>query len=218
MLDQNATPDQVRAALQTSANNTDKSPIKKLPATVKDTAFFAAGEQLTNVTLFNGDKTKDVQYIDKQFPSNSQKFVFYGISASTSIAFNGATEEFQAAQMQHFLEESYLDIKIEGDEATKLYLKDLVPSIVVNQPSTDVTTLPHLGIKHKENNVFPFPVPIEIGAGENMEIEFVPAKGLTTAADSASVGFDLPNAGLTNDRGHAVRFYLHAFKFKSAMR
>lgn len=217
MLQPNATPEQVRLALQTSANNAENAPIKKLPTTLKDTAVYPVSTLLTEVNLFD-NSTKHPTYKDKDFPSNSQKFVIYGMSASSSIAFNGASDEFVAAEMQHFQEESYVEIKIEGDEATKIYLKDLLPSVVVNTPSTDATTLPHLARKDKENNVYPFPIPIEVGAGEQVDIKFVPATGLTTAADSATVGFDLPNLDLANDRGHAVRFYLHTFKFKSAKR
>ena len=217
MLQQGASAADIRSALMVSANNDDGKPLKKLTATVKDTAVYAVSEVLSEKTLFD-TSTKHISYKDRAFPSNSQKYIIYGMSAMPSIAFTAASDEIHASYYQHFLEESYIEIRIEGDENTKIYLKDLVPSIVVNTPSTDAATLPHLARKDKENNVFPFPDPIEIGAGENIDITFVPATGLTTAAASATVGNFLPNLELANDLGHAVRFYLHAFKLKSAKR
>lgn len=203
----------VRGYLQRIGVNIDGKAIERREYTLKDTVYFGDSVALVNQELFR-NAGKPAQYQDGEFPIPSQGFFITHIGLEQNINFTLADAKLHGAYLQYFMNNSYLEFKIESTEHGKFWLRDIISEKYVDRGKQ--TAIPSLTSSAKFNNYYKPEIPIQVGAGRSLKVRLVVASNLTTAAGSATDHAYLPDLSLTSNFGHSLYFYLKTFRFNEA--
>lgn len=199
-----------------NVNRGNGQPFENQAAFKRDTVFIAPSTLLTNQELFvTGEK--DAMYKSKDFPSNTMAYSFDKIKLDFNLVFN-ADAQLNVAYVRHFLRNTFLDIRIEGKDVTKIPFDELVGYKILPTTDTDKTAAAPVDLVYqfasKINNVYHLPKPFVVNAKENPDITIVVAKGLTTAAWAAVYSPIIPNSGLTDDKGSYIQIEFQGIQSK----
>lgn len=183
--------------------------------TLKDTLFYNPASSVTGAQIFVSSG-KDPQWQDGYFPMPSYARILKQIAVQTNLQFNG-TANTNGYLYQNFMNNSYISFTVQKNEVYKVWLWQCVsfaisPDIVSLPAATPVT---RQDMFLRFNDIKPN---VQIGAGNDCIIKFVPYSGLTTA--TAGVGTPVVtnygNTGLTSSSGYYVQFFLNVDEWQSA--
>jgi len=206
---------QKQQALDNFGNKTEADNFAEQEYQLKDTIFYPVATELTPVDIFVDGDPKDVMYKSKQFPSNTQAFALSHISITTDLQFTVTAATDQLNHLAHFIKSSELIIKEDGNELVRIPVRECMDISIIPSGASDTGDIPN-AVRTKFNNKYQLLNPIEIASKKRLDFEFVPAKGLTTAALAANVTPYHPNANFASNRGFIVEVAFTARKIKAA--
>jgi hypothetical protein len=207
---------QVRAALSNMGLAKLGENVRRLENTIKDTLFYGAGSSLTSKHLFQSNKL-DMQYKYGYFPVPSQAFAITHLRIVPFLAFKHSISSYRrrvANLISYFFENSYLTFQQEFASFPPYWLHRGLENAVIN----NISSLPwdaYTGSKNKFASYDELDTPFVVGAGQSMDIIFVPAKNLTLADfDAALTPYFPENSGeLSCDFGFGIHFYFRGLSY-----
>jgi len=204
-----------RAKLQSFDNNKGKAPFEKEEIVLTDTIFYDVSTVVTDSQFFNA-KSIDRQYQDRNFPVTSHAYKFTYARLTHTMRFTAADALADNNYIQYFDEYSQIIFQKENKILGGRYsLSTLTPYEWIPASSAAVTD-PTAAIKEKFNSWYKFETPIQVGAGKLFTVDFVTAKGLTTAA--YAVGrtpfyANTPTAFANANRGFGIKLELRGYRW-----
>lgn len=182
---------------------------------VKSSYFITPGGTLKSYKFFS-DSDQDQQHQEGRFPNGAVAQDIMAVRISTNLTFDvGVNTKTLGAELQRFLDDSFIQFDLQKQEQTKIWLNSVFPQGFTLNP--DDATDPAPVINHdKWGEWFRLKAPIQVGANKSLDINLKPADGLTTPADDATITPNLPGAGLDNDRGYVIRLYLDTIEYMTA--
>lgn len=187
-------------------------PFEVYVKTLKDTILLNGATALTPTTIFVSS-AKDPQYQDGYFPMPSYLRNVKQVAVKTNLQFSG-TAITNPFLMQNFIENSYISITLQKQEVYKAWLWQCttfnMSPVVASVPAGAPVDRQDLFLRF--NDIVP---PVQVGAGADCIVRFVPASGLTTATSGAGTPV-LPNSGLTASTGYSIGVYLVVDEWQAA--
>lgn len=177
--------EQTRRVLESAENGQGKL-INKQPVVVKSTLFYNPSSTITDGSFFT-NSALDAQWQSKDFPSTINLYRFTHVRIADNIQFTVSNALRYTQTLWAFIQGSSVNVKNNGDEVVNLPLARLTQYKFIPANNTAGTTAPFLEVKENFNNEYKLSDPITFNAGENPEITFLAAKGLTTAAWTANI-------------------------------
>jgi len=191
------------------------APLQRIDHTMKDTYFIDVSTALAEHSLFGKDDSVNKMYKRGSFPLGIQSFTLTHIRIVPYVAFTVPTDALQYNNlMAHFLEDSFLEIKVEGKDSLIYPIhRGVEISPIPLLPEIPAATNAYSIVRQKFNTYDKLADKIEIGPQVDVDVTFKPASGLTTAASSANQDWTWPSAdaGFTTDIGFAIMFYLRGY-------
>lgn len=203
--------DNRRLQLQNFDNNKGKAPFEKEEIILTDTIFYDVSTSVTDSQFFNA-KSIDKQYQNKNFPVTSHAYKFTYARITHTMRFTAADALADNNYIQYFDEYSHIVFQKENKVlGGRFSLATFTPYEWI-PASSGAATDKTAGIKEKFSSWFKFAVPILVGAGKDFSVNFIAAKGLTTAAYAVGLApfyANTPTGTFTNaNRGFGIKLEL----------
>ncbi len=205
-----------RQIIQDFSANNNNEPFKQNVWPIRDTLLLKCGATLGDTQLFQWGDKKDQQYRSNEFPSNSQAYLIHGVQLFTDVRFDGANHAVKTNQLAHFIDNSFIEFRMENSDVTKIPLRECINMEILPDPTISTATAPKAAIRSKFTNYYPLQIPIKVGGGTQFDVWLRPAKGLTTEAyDSTNNTTPIkPGSGLPDsEHGFSITINLMATKY-----
>jgi len=171
--------------------------IQKTAIRLIDTIMYASASTPDTKSLFvNSTKPTQYQNANWQDISAQRNVQIAGMRVSHNMVFTMSSSEPLKSRQMYFENFSQFKWTIKDTEYSTYSLANTLP-YKLNYVLGDIVAI------YDTYPIFAFQEPISIPSTGNIKLEFIPASGLTLAADGDTNPL-LPGAGLTSNRGFYI--------------
>lgn len=176
--------------------------------TLFSTIFYDCEEQLSEKSFFINGALANTQYQNASFPLGTSAFRVFGLRLTHNLQIISDNAGVAAERQQYFEEFSRITFAyMKRNGRLDFTLSDLVPWT----QSIDAVDANNIGQFGKLATYYKLRQPLDVGASQNLEVSFEPARGLQTVAyngTTQNVAL-LPGSGLNNgEQGFMMKLSL----------